>query len=378
MDKTIMPNRVQSQSMAAYWDKWKKSIVVLLSTCIASCSSIGPIMVPRDRVEYTDAIGHSWEQQTLLNIVKLRYGHAPVFLSITQIVTGYQFQGTASAELIASTFNPATNAFGFSGTTSAEGQYTDRPSIIYAPLTGVDFLQKLMTPIPPSTILFLLQAGYDAELVMPLTLDSINGLSNADKRAMTLADPEFTRLVHLMRDLQLAEALQVQIERPKEGNETSLMIFPPRKNPQAMAESRAARRILGLSPSLQRFKAYYGGNSGKDDEIAMMTRSMMQVMLELAVSVQVPQTDVVQDRVAPGQVELQAGQARPALSVNILCGNEAPSNAAVAVQYNHQWFWIADTDFPSKAVFSTVMLLFSISDVGIKGSGPIVTIPTNG
>jgi len=172
MDKTIMPNRVQSQSMAAYWDKWKKSIVVLLSTCIASCSSIGPIMVPRDRVEYTDAIGHSWEQQTLLNIVKLRYGHAPVFLSITQIVTGYQFQGTASAELIASTFNPATNAFGFSGTTSAEGQYTDRPSIIYAPLTGVDFLQKLMTPIPPSTILFLPQAGASArpELVSRATI----------------------------------------------------------------------------------------------------------------------------------------------------------------------------------------------------------------
>jgi len=379
MDKTIIPNRVQSQSMAAYWDKWKKSIVVLLSTCIASCSSIGPIMVPRDRVEYTDAIGNSWEQQTLLNIVKLRYGHAPVFLSITQVVTGYQFQGTASAGLTASSFNPVTNVFGFSGTATAQSQYTDRPTIIYSPLTGVDFLQKLMTPIPPSTILFLLQAGYDAELVMPLTLDSINGLSNAAKRGMNRpADPEFTRLVQLIRDLQLAEALQVQIERPKEGNETSLMIFPPRKNPQAMAESRAARSILGLGLSLGRFKVYYGGYSGRDDEIAMMTRSMMQVMLELAVSVQVPQTDVVQDRVAPGQVELQAGHARQGLSINILSGNEAPSNAAVAVQYNHQWFWIADTDFRSKAVFSTVMLLFSISDVGIKGSGPIVTIPASG
>ena len=243
MDKAIIPNRVQSQSKAAYWDKWKKSIVVLLSTCIASCSSIGPIMVPRDRVEYTDAIGISWEQQTLLNIVKLRYGHAPVFLSITQVVTGYQFQGTASTSFIASTFNPVTNVFGISGTASAEGQYTDRPTIIYSPLTGVDFLQKLMTPIPPSTVLFLLQAGYDAELVMPLTLDSINDLSNAAKRGMSRpADPEFTRLVHLIRDLQLAEALQVQIERPKEGDETSVMIFPPRKNPQAMAEKPSSEK----------------------------------------------------------------------------------------------------------------------------------------
>jgi hypothetical protein len=356
-----------------------KVLSVLLSFCFAACSSIGPTMVPRDRVDYVDAIGTSWEQQTLLNIVKLRYGHAPVFLAITQVVTGYQFQSTVGAGLAASSFTAVSNTFGLTGTATAQGQYTDRPTVIYSPLTGVDFLQKLMTPIPPSTILFILQAGYNADLIMPIALNSINGISNAAKRGMGHpADPRFDRLVRLIRDLQLAEAVQVRIERPKEGSETSLMTFPPTKNPQAMAESRAVRNLLGLSPTLEKFKVYYGGYSGSDDEIAMMTRSMLQVMLELAAGVQVPQADVAQDRAAPGQVKGQASETQSLPAVNILCGNKAPPNASVAVQYDRQWFWIADTDFRSKAVFGAVMLLFSISDVGEKGSGPIVTVPANG
>src|SRR5215472_16659303 len=97
---------------------------LFLSLWIVACSSIGPGTVSRDRVDYVNAIGTSWERETLLNVVKLRYGHAPVFLAITQVVTGYQFQGTASAALTASTFNPVTNVFGFSCAASAEGQYT--------------------------------------------------------------------------------------------------------------------------------------------------------------------------------------------------------------------------------------------------------------
>ena len=65
-------------------------------------------------------------------------------------------------------------------------------------------------------------------------------------------------------------------------------------------------------------------------------------------------------------------------AVKILRGNIAPTNASVAVQYKRQWFWIADTDFRAKAMFGTVMLLFLISDIGVKGNGPIVTVPANG
>ncbi len=126
---------------------WQRAVGVGLGFWMAACASIGPGTVPRDRVDYVNAIGTSWEQETLLNVVKLRYGHAPIFFSVTEIVSGYQFQSTVTAGLVASNFTPNTNIFGLAGTAATQGQYTDRPTIIYTPLTGVDFLQTLLKPI---------------------------------------------------------------------------------------------------------------------------------------------------------------------------------------------------------------------------------------
>src|SRR5262249_62376900 len=138
-----------------------------------------------------------------------RYGHAPVFLAITQVVTGYQFQSTVGAALTASSSTAVSNTFGLTGAATAQGQYTDRPTVIYSPLTGVDFLQKLMTPIPPSAILFALAAGYDAEILMPIMLDGINGIDNRSRRGSMshAADPRFSRGTQLIRELQIAGAL---------------------------------------------------------------------------------------------------------------------------------------------------------------------------
>jgi len=292
---------------------WRKSVSLLLTFWAVGCSSIGPAAVPRDRVDYANAIGTSWERETLLNIVKLRYGHAPVFLSVTQVVTGYQFQSTIGGGLTTSNFTANKDVFGVTGVATAEGQYTDRPTVIYTPLTGVDFLQKLMTPIPPSAVLFVLQAGYPADVIMPLALDSINGIHNESRRVMRhAADPRFSRLVQLIRSLQLAEAVEVRIEHPKDGSETSLLTFPSSRDPQAKAESAEVRSLLSVTPDLQRLKVYYGGYSGRNDEIAMQTRSMLQVMTELAAEVQVPQSDVSEHKVNPGLVEGQARVPRTA------------------------------------------------------------------
>jgi len=92
----------------------------------------------------------------------------------------------------------------------ATDAYIDRPTVMYAPLMGVDFLKKLMTPIPPSAVFFLLQSGDSAELVLPLAVESINGLSNESKRGTwRSADPRFSRVAALISEAQLAGALQI-------------------------------------------------------------------------------------------------------------------------------------------------------------------------
>jgi hypothetical protein len=242
--------------------------------------------------------------------------------------------------------------------------------VIYSPLTGTDFLKRLMTPIPPSSVLFLLQAGYTAERVMAVMVDSINELDNRSTRLNRQAEPEFTRLVELIREGQLAGTIQFRIDKTKEGPESALVVFGPPKDPVMAAKGQEIRKLLRLSPTAQKFNVFYGGYAGKDDEIDMATRSMLQIMLECAAYVQVPMGDVSRGKATPAKVSPEDPH-----WMNIQSGEERPSEAHVAVQYNGRWYWIPDTDLRSKAMFAVVLLLFSIADTGIKGANPIVTVP---
>jgi hypothetical protein len=350
----------------------------ILSLSATACASIGPATVPHDRIDYGSAIGNSWKQQTLLNLVKLRYGDMPIFIEVAQVIAGYQLQGALSTSFTGGNFNSAiVGPFTATGNATTAGTYTDRPTVVYSPLTGVDFLKRLMTPVPPSSVLFMVQSGYSADRIMPIMLDSINGINNGSNRLRRPADPKFTRLVELVRDGQLTGAIQIRIERPKDGAESSVLIFGPSKNPQLAARGRELKSILGIRADLKQLKVFYGGYSGKDDEIDMMTRSMLQIMLEFAATVQVPESDVVQGKATPGLVDTEETAAPKGPPLRVLVTDTAPENAFVSVEYNKRWFWIADTDIQSKYTFAIIMLMFSIADTGARGSAPVVTIPAN-
>jgi predicted small lipoprotein YifL len=355
-----------------------KLAAAVLTFSVAACTSVGPGTVPHDRVDYANAIGNSWKEQTLLNIVKLRYGDMPIFLEVAQVIAGYQLQSALSGSFTLGNFTSSLiDRLTATGGATAASTYTDRPTVVYQPLTGVDFLKRLMTPIPPSSVLFMVQSGYSAELVMPIMLNSINGLNNASNRLRRPADSKFIRLVELMREGQLAGAIQMRIERSKDGAESSVIIFETGKDPHLTSRSSEIKSILGIKSDLREFSVYFGGYSGKDNEIDMFTRSMLQIMLEFAAVVQVPVSDVAQGKATPGLVATAMEGAPNGPPLRVLVAEEQPQDAYVAAQYHGKWFWIADTDIQSKYTFAVIMLLFSIADTGVKGATPVVTIPAN-
>jgi len=118
--------------------------------------------------------------------------------------------------------------------------------------------------------------------------------------------------------------------------------------------------------------------SGKDNEIDMTTRTMLQIMLEFAATVQVPEADVAQGRATPGlAADTPAAVTQNGPPLRIIVTDAQPQDAYVAAQYGGRWFSIADTDIQSKYTFAVIMLLFSIADTGVRGAAPVVTIPAN-
>jgi hypothetical protein len=74
---------------------WKvASMIALVLTGVGGCASVGPGTVARDRFDYIKAISDSWKSQMLLNLVKLRYGDAPVFLDVVSVINQYGIEGS--------------------------------------------------------------------------------------------------------------------------------------------------------------------------------------------------------------------------------------------------------------------------------------------
>ncbi len=320
-----------------------------------------------------------WKQQTLLNIVKLRYGDIPNFLEVTQVIAGYQFQSAVAAGFNAANASSSNiGPFVVGGTLSAQGQYTDRPTLTYSPLTGPDFIKKLMTPIPPLAFLSLLQSGYSADRIMSIMIELINGIGNEAQRGRLnrAANPTFSRLAKLLYDQQLAGALKIRIEHLKGSPETGFILLDPSKDPEVVARNREIRSILGLRPDLTKVEVHDGGSSGGDTGVDMTMRSMLLILTELAADVRVPASDVEAGNAFPGLVLGQADSPQVPPLIKILSGDAEPRGAFVAVKYQGRWFWVPNTDIQSKFTFAYLQLVYTMSDTGIRATPAQITVPT--
>jgi hypothetical protein len=360
----------------------KRLLLVALSLgllALSGCASIGPGAVTRDRFDYTAAVADSWKSQMLLNLVKIRYGDAPVFLDVGQIVAGYSFQRSLGAIAGKSFFHdgPAPNAAIGSFGLSAGGTLNDSPTVTYSPMTGERFARSLMMPIPPSVILNLIQAGTPVDEVFRTSVQSINGIDNrrVGRLYVRRGNPEFYVILPNLERLQLSGDIGMRIQQV--DKEAQLyMIFRPRI---AAAEENALRNtamILGLDPSAREFRVVYGTVSSNDREIALLTRSIYEILTDIASYITVPEAHVTERRVRP-TLEGDMGPDGPIPPlIRIASSTEQPVDAFVAVPYLGYWFYIDNQDLSSKQMFSSIMFLFTFVETGSKEAAPILTIPT--
>ncbi len=356
----------------------KRALLLFAVLTMAGCASIGPGTVARDRFDYTGAVAESWKSQMLLNLVKIRYGDTPVFLDVGQIVAGYTVQSTFSAGgAIFSTSGVVPGVPNSSVTLGAQGQYTDRPTITYSPLAGERFARSLMTPVPPAALLSLIQAGNPADVVLRLAVHVVNGLANrfgGDLRARP-ADPEFHVLLERLRRIQLSGAIGLRVRRI-DREEAVLMTLRHKVDPSIEADILAVRQLLGLDPAGREFQVVYGSVAANDTQIAILSRSILEILVDLSSFIDVPEAHVTDRRVTP-TAELEVGPSGPIRPlIRIGSSPERPADAFLAVPYRGYWFSIDDRDMGSKRLFTFLMFVFTLVETGGKEGAPVLTIPT--
>jgi hypothetical protein len=349
---------------------------MLIFTGLSACASIGPGTVARDRFDYISAISDSWKSQMLFNLVKLRYGDAPVFLDVASVINQYGIEGSvgfsgswAQNPQAPWPFTALYNLFG-------SGRYAERPTITYSPLSGEKFARSLMTPIPPAAILNFLQGGYPVDIVLRLAVHSINGINSryGGGARMREADPEFYPLVEKLRDIQQSGDLGMRVR--KTGEQTStLIVFSKKPNPTVEAARAEVRRLLGLDPKAEEFSVVYGSVSTNDKEIAILTRSLLEILIDLSSYIEVPAASATERRTFPTPApEIVNSTPVPPL-IRILSSPQSPGDAFAAVSYRQDWYWIDDKDLASKRLFSFIMFLFTLTESGDKQGAPIITVP---
>jgi hypothetical protein len=271
-------------------------LVLLLLT--SGCTGMGAKMLRADRFDYGAAIGDSLKAQTLTNIVKLRYAEWPTFLEVNQLATSYTLDQTASAKFLQRTW-----FLGDNDQLEVGGvvRFQERPTVLYKPLSGPKFVKSILSPPSPAALFALIQTGWPADMILRMTVQSVNGHMNAHSEYGTGFRTEmgFARFVKLIRKVQRAQALVLDIKE-EEGRARITLGFRTRLlDEETLRDLEEVKGMIGLDPAAESYRVVWDVESSDPGTLAVQTRSILQVMVALAAYVETPPGDVESGRVAP-------------------------------------------------------------------------------
>jgi hypothetical protein len=346
------------------------SLLSVLALLAAGCLNIGPSTIVQDRFRYNQAIRDSWEEQMLTNMVAIRYGESPVFLNISSVIAQYGLETSAN---VAAGLNS-----GFGGSETLEGGgrtvWSERPTITYTPVEGQDFAVNLLTPISPTEIFALIEAGWNAERSLRLLLKSINGVSAYDPTTQQL-NPAFFQVLNAFKALQDQEALGIRRETDGDMVRTYLYLREVEANPIIEEALEVIVGVLRLASDGEGVEVVFGPYFKDPHTITVQTMSVMDILNESAAYIVVPDSHVREGRTAPNRlITGDPSITRPLL--NVQSAENQPDDALVAVKSRDHWFYIDDKDIDSKKAFSFLMILMQLSAAQQESRGPVVTIGT--
>jgi hypothetical protein len=354
-------------------------LLLSLTLTLSGCAQFGPELMQAGRSDYNKVLAQTQDEETLLNLVRLRYADNLAFLQVNSVSTSFSWNQGVSAEGFRFEEAGSDSHVGIRGSLD----YSERPTITYTPLGGSDFVQNVLTPMDLDVLLLLSRSGWSIERLLRLMVNRMNGINNAfEASGPTPQDaPEFEdflRASKLMRSIQKQRLTTMGYL--KRGDETSIGL---RFEPEFLttAEVEEFSTLLGIDPQRHLITLDTRSRQRRPNAIGFELRSLAGVMFFLSHGVQIPQQDVLAGRVTVtrdaddrpfdwsrvlGDLFVVRSQPNP------------PENAAVAVNYRGNWFYVDDSDMQSKYTLMLLGQLTALQAGNIERAGPLLTLPVTG
>ncbi len=360
---------------------WLLGLVTLLATGCAT--GLGPRALRGERPDYNQQIVRSADAEMLLNLVRLRYNDSPLFLELGAIVAQYGYDASFSAG------GQISGAGSGSATLGTGLGYSEKPTVTYTPLSGDEFAERMLAPIPLDSIMLFSQSGWSAERLLLVAVERMNDVLNAPTAAGPTPEQQpdyesFADLADRIHRLQAAGLMGLNWERRERetdppGRDPRFWVRPPAdpRSPLA-ADVIAVRRSLDLKLGRNDFVLTAFPFRRQPDEVGLRCRSLLGILYFLSAAVEPPAPHV-----AAGLVTVtKDAHGRPFDWSNVTGKVMAihsqpirPRSAYVAVRYRDWWYYIADDDQRSKVTFGLVNVLFSLQSATGKGKSPLLTLP---
>ena len=342
---------------------------------LTACQTLGPAALGVGRGAYNDVIARTSSEQTLGLLVRLRYSDPVGLLMVSSVTAGLKFTADAKGE---AGFGPRANYAGSLVPFSAGIGYEDSPTISYTPVDGQAFLREWLAPVMLETLALVLQAAARQDAFILLLVERMNGLCNSPS-ATAEERTAFQRAATLLAEFRdRGMASWVQQSGAAEHYELILSHYAPGHIP----EVQELLRLLELKgdpgrESMIRIPVALGVREADFDGLAVQTRSVAEIMLIAAASIEVPREDV-DARLVEARADFPGtlGAMSPILTIH--SSRNAPDRANVAVQHRGWWFYVEDTDLTSKRIFQRIqMLFFTRLSEATRGAQttPLLTIP---
>jgi len=350
--------------------------LVAITSCLVGCAGIGPRAIRNERFNYNEAVVRTFDEQMLLNLVRLRYRDTPYFLDVASISTQYEFRGSASAGASIGAVNDSVSV----GTGVG---YVERPTIVYTPLSGADFARRLLTPMSPESLFLLTGAGWRTDRVLRCGIVRINDVWNAPGASGPTPDrppvyAEFKEATEILSSLKQRRLLSIDYESWQGAGRLVLRFADGQGD---TPERERLRELLGLDADESEFRVVVKPANGSSTEVTVATRSLIGTMYFLSQAVEPPERDRDAGRVTETLNEDGSAFDWSEVLGDILrvhSSSDAPENSFVRVRYRNAWFYIDDSDLSSKSTFNLLGQLFNLQAGESPGSAPLLTLPLGG